>query len=65
MYLVYLCLSLSLDLFVSYPCDQFFIIIFIFIIINHMISLQETHLFGFVFGNFLEYLFSFQSKFHP
>ena len=36
-YLVYLCLCLGLGLFMSYLSDLFFICIFIFITINHII----------------------------
>ena len=43
--LLYLCPCLDLGLFMSYLCDIFFISIFIFIMINRIISLIQTHLF--------------------
>ena len=43
--LVFSCLYLRQGLFVSCWCDLFFTIIFIFIIINHIISLNQTQLF--------------------
>ena len=47
-YLVHSWLRLGLGLFRSYPRDLFLIFIFIFIIINHVISLKWKHLFFFV-----------------
>ena len=38
LHLVYLCFCLSIDLFISYLCDSFSIIIFIFIIIINLTS---------------------------
>ena len=43
--LVYLCLCLRQGTFKSYECDPFFIIISIFIIINHIFSLKQTRMF--------------------
>ena len=42
--LVYLFQCLDLGLFMSYLCDLFFIIVFFFILINHIFSLKQTHL---------------------
>ena len=42
--LVYLCLCLLLGLFISYLCDSFSIIIFIFIMINNIISSKHKQL---------------------
>ena len=53
LYLVHLCPCLGLVLFMPYLCDLFFIFSFLFIIINHIISLKQRHLF---FAHFLEYL---------
>ena len=50
--LVYLSLFLGLVLFKSYLCDPLFIFSTIFIIINHIISLRQTHLF---FTNFFSH----------
>ena len=44
LYLAYLCSCLGLGLFMSYLCDLFFIISLIFIIMNHITSLKQTHL---------------------
>ena len=55
--LVYLCLCLRQGLFMSYWRDLFFIIFFIYIIINHTISLKQTRLF------FLPILFSSSTNF--
>ena len=52
LYLVHLCPCFDLFLFMSYTCDRFFIFSLIFIIINHIISIRQTHLF---FAHFLEY----------
>ena len=41
--LVYLFQCLDLGLFMSYLCDLFFIIVFFFILINHIFSLKQTH----------------------
>ena len=46
-----LCL-LRLGLFCLYLCNLFFIVAFIFIIINHIISLKQTHLFLFFYTFF-------------
>ena len=54
LYLAYLCLGLSLSMWCL--CDLFFIFNFIFIAINHILSLKQTHLF---FAHFLEYLLLF------
>ena len=43
LYFVYLCLFVRLGLFKSYSCDLVFIIIFIFITVNHIVSLKHTH----------------------
>ena len=51
LYLVYLCPCLGLGVFISYLCGLFFIFSFIFIAINHITSLKQTHLF---FVQFLE-----------
>ena len=53
LYSVYLRSCLGLGLFMSHLCDLFFIFSLIFIVINHITSLKQTHLF---FENFLEYL---------
>ena len=56
LYLVYLCLCLHQGLFLSCEFDLFFFIIFIFGIINHIISLKQTRLFLlllFIFENFI------------
>ena len=45
LYLVYLCLYPCLGLFMFYLYDLFFIIIFIFSIVNHVISLKQTVVF--------------------
>ena len=45
MYLVYLCLCIDLALFMSYLCDLFSIFSLIFIVINHITSLKQMHLF--------------------
>ena len=55
LYLVYLYPCLDLSLFMSYFCDVFFIFSLIFIAVNHMKSLKQTHFF---FVHFLEYLLS-------
>ena len=38
---------MSMTLFMYYLCDLFYIIIFVSIIINHIVSLKQTHLFIF------------------
>ena len=43
-YSVYLGPCLSLSQFMSYFCDLFFIFSLIFIVINHIASLKQTHL---------------------
>ena len=53
LYLLYLCLCLGLSLFMFYLFDIFFIFSLIFIAINHITSLKQTHLF---FVYFLEHL---------
>ena len=45
-----------LGLFMSYSCDPFFNFSLIFIVINRITSLTQTHLF---FVHFLEYLLLF------
>ena len=45
LYLVYLCLSLGLGLFMLYLCDLCFIFSLVFIVINNITSLKQTHLF--------------------
>ena len=56
LYLVYFCLCLGLGLFMSYLCDLLFIFSLIFIVINHLTSLKQTHL---LFVYFSEYLLLF------
>ena len=51
--LVYLGPCLSLDLFMSYLCDLFFIFSLTFLTINYVTSLKQTHLF---FATVLKYL---------
>ena len=53
LYLVYFCSCLGLGTFMSCLCDLLFIFSLIFIVINHITSLRQTHLF---FVHFLEYL---------
>ena len=50
LYLLYLCSSLDLGLFISHLCDLFFFFIFIFLIINRIISWKQTHLFFCLFS---------------
>ena len=57
LHLLYLCLWLDLVIFMSYLCDVFFIFISIFIMINHIISWKQTHLFFAYF--LLEYVLLF------
>ena len=45
LYLVYLYPCLGLGLFMSYLCDLFSIFSLIFIVINHITSFKQTHLF--------------------
>ena len=45
LYSAYLCPCLDLGLFMLYLCDLFFILSLIFIVINHITSLKQTHLF--------------------
>ena len=52
LHLVYLCPCLGLDLLMPYRCDLFFIFSIIFIVVNHITSLKQTHLF---LIQFLEY----------
>ena len=52
----YLRPCLDLGIFISYLCDHFFFFIFIFIMINRIISKIQTHLF---FCLFLEYVLLF------
>ena len=52
-FLLYLCLSLDLGLFMSYLCDLFFL----FIMINRIISLIQTHLFFCLFFQNMSYYF--------
>ena len=53
LYLVYFCSCLGLGTFMSCLCDLLFIFSLIFIVINHITSLRQTHL---LFVHFLEYL---------
>ena len=55
LYLVYFCPCLGLGLFMSYLCDlcDIFIFSLIFIVIDHITSLKQTHLFRI---HFVEYL---------
>ena len=55
-YLVYLCPTLGLGLFILYLCDLFFIFSLIFIVINDITSFKQTYL---LFVHFLEYLLLF------
>ena len=59
LYLVFFCPCLGLGLFMSYLCDLLFIFSLIFIVINYITSLKQTHLF---FVYFLEYLLFFWMK---
>ena len=52
LYFVYLCLYLGLGLFISYLSD----LNLIYIVIDHITSLKQTHL---VFAQFLKYLLLF------
>ena len=45
LHLVHLCPRLGLYLFMSYICDLFFIFSFVFVVIDHITSLKQTHLF--------------------
>ena len=56
LHLPYLCPCLDLGLFMSYLCDLFNIFIFIFIMINRMISWIERHLFFWIFFSVLLFL---------
>ena len=56
LYLVYSCPCLGLGLFMSYLGDPFFFFSLIFIVINRITSLKQTHLF---FIHILEYLLLF------
>ena len=56
LYLVYFCPCLGLGLFMSFLFYLFFTFSLIFIVINHIMSLKQTHLF---FVHFLEYLLLF------
>ena len=58
LYLVHLCLALSLGQLMSYLFEYFFIIIFIFIMINQLISLKQTHLFLCTFFRIFFIIFS-------
>ena len=53
LYLILLCSCLGHGLFMSHPFDLFFIFSLIFIIINHIISLKQTHLLHSFFLDFL------------
>ena len=53
LYLVYLCSCLGVGLLMSYLCDLFLIFSLIFIFINHITALKQTHL---AFVQFLKYL---------
>ena len=48
LYLLYLCPCLGLGLFMSYLCDLFFVFIFIFTMINRVISWVKTRLLFFL-----------------
>ena len=56
LYLVHLCSFLGLSIFMLYLWDLIFIFSPVFIVINHIITLKQTHLF---FVHFLEYLLLF------
>ena len=56
LYLIYLCLYLCLGLYMSHVCNLFFIFSLTFIVINHITSLKQTHLF---FIHFVECLLLF------
>ena len=56
LYLIYLCPCLGLVLLMSYLCNLFFIFNLIFVVINHVTSLKQTHLF---LLHFLGYLIIF------
>ena len=56
LYLVYLCSFLGLSIFMLYLWDLIFIFSPVFIVINNIITLKQTHLF---FVHFLEYLLLF------
>ena len=56
LYLIYLCPCLGLSLFMLYLWDLFFIFSIIFIVIDHITTLRQTHLF---FLHFLEYILLF------
>lgn len=58
LYLLYLCMRICLGLFISYLFDPFFISIFIFIIINNVVSLKRMQL-------LFRTLLFFQLKFQP
>ena len=57
LYLLFSCPCLDLGLFMSYLCDLFFFFIFIFVIINRIISWIQTHLFFFLFIEYVLLLF--------
>ena len=61
LYLVYLCLSLGLGPFMLYLCDLCFIFSLVFIVINNITSLKQTHLF-FTFLQYLLLFFDEESK---
>ena len=56
LYLVHLCPCLGLGLFVSYISDLFLIFSLVFIVINHIISLRQTHL---ILVHFIKYVLLF------
>ena len=56
LYLVHLRPFLGLGLSMLYLCDLLLFFILVFIVIDHITSLKQTHLF---FVHFLEYLFLF------
>ena len=56
LYLIYLCPCLGLGLLMLYLCDLFLIFSLIFIFINNITSLKQTHL---AFVQFLKYLLLF------
>ena len=59
LYWLCLCPSLDLALFMSYLCDLFFFFVFIFIMMNCIISWIQTHL---LFCLFLEYVLLFSDN---
>ena len=60
LYLLYLCPCLDLGLFMPYLCDLFFNFIFIFIMINRIISWIQTHLFFCLFSRISLFIFAWR-----